>query len=107
MDNVTDADFATTVLEASKSKPVIVDFWAIWCGPCRAVAPILEDIYSQYSEKIEIVKLNTDENLQTSLAYNITSIPTMIVFVDGKAVKTMIGAKPKPAILADLAPWIK
>lgn len=106
MDNVTDADFATKVLEASNNKPVLSDFWATWCAPCRAVAPILEDIASQYSEKISIVKLDTDENPKTSIAYNITSIPTLLLFFDGQVVKTIIGAKSKQALLKELEPWL-
>ena len=106
MKNVTDKDFTVNVLEASKTKPVLVKFTAIWCGPCRAMAPILENITSEYSDKIEIFDLDTDENSKTALVYNITSIPTMMVFVDGKVAKTMIGAKPKQGILNDLAPWL-
>ena len=107
MDNVTDADFATNVLEASKSKPVMLKFTAKWCAPCRALTPILEDIASEYSDKITIYDLDTDENSKTALVYNITSIPTMMVFIDGQVVKTMVGAKPKQGILTDLAPWLK
>lgn len=75
--------------------------------PVQGVAPILEDIASEYSEKISIVKLDTDKNPKTALAYNITSIPTLLVFIDGQVVKTIIGAKPKQALLKDLAPWLK
>lgn len=104
--NVTDATFQSQVLDASKNKPVLVKFSAIWCGPCRAMAPILDDISKDYSDKINIFELDTDENIKTASAYNITSIPTMMVFVDGIVVKTIIGAKPKAALKTDLASWI-
>jgi len=101
---VTDASFQADVL--SSSKPVLVDFWAEWCGPCRAVGPILDQIAEQHGDKIEIVKLNVDENPQSAAAYQITSIPAMKVFQNGEVVKTIIGAKPKPALEADLAAFI-
>jgi len=88
------------------STPVLVDFWAEWCGPCRAVGPILEDISNEYGSKIKIVKLNTDEESAIALKYGITSIPTMNVFVNGEVVKTIVGAKPKPAILKELESFI-
>lgn len=101
---VTDASFDADVLKSSK--PVLVDFWAEWCGPCRAVGPILDQILSEHGDKLEIVKLNVDENPQTAAAYQITSIPAMKVFQNGEVVKTIIGAKPKPALEADLAAFI-
>lgn len=100
---VTDASFADDVLLSDK--PVVVDFWAEWCGPCKMVAPILEEIASQ-NDGIVIAKLNVDENPQTAAAYGITSIPTMSIFKGGQIVKTIIGAKPKVALLADLAPYL-
>lgn len=96
---VTDASFAEDVLMSDK--PVIVDFWAEWCGPCKMIAPILEEIAAE-NDAITVVKLNVDENPQTAAAYGITSIPTMNVFKGGEIVKTIIGAKPKAALLADL-----
>ncbi len=102
--DVTDSTFDSEVM-ASK-KPVMVDFWAEWCGPCRAVSPILDQIASEHSDKISVVKLNVDENPETALKYQITSIPTMKVFQGGEVVKTVIGAKPKPALEADLQPFI-
>ena len=100
---VTDASFADDVLMSDK--PVVVDFWAEWCGPCKLVAPILEEIAGS-NEGIVIAKLNVDENPQTSMSYGITSIPTMNVYQGGQVVKTIIGAKPKAALLADLAPYL-
>ena len=100
---VTDASFADDVLLSAK--PVVVDFWAEWCGPCKMVAPILEEIAAA-NESIVIAKLNVDENPQTSASYSITSIPTLNVFQDGKIVKTIVGAKPKAALLAELAPYL-
>jgi len=101
MREVTDASFEQDVLKAEK--PVLVDFWAGWCAPCRRVAPILEQIQAEHGDKLEIVKLNVDENPETAMRYQVTSIPAMKVYSGGEVVKTVIGAKPKPAIEADLA----
>jgi thioredoxin 1 len=101
---VTDANFDTDVL--ASDKPVVVDFWAEWCGPCRMVSPILEEIAAENTDKITVAKLNVDENPKTAASYGITSIPTMNVYSGGEVVKTIIGAKPKAALLADLAPYL-
>lgn len=102
--DVTDATFADEVLNSDKT--IMVDFWAEWCGPCRAVSPILDQIAAEHAEKIQIVKLNVDDNPQTAMKYQITSIPAMKVFRGGEVVKTVIGAKPKPALEADLAEFL-
>jgi thioredoxin 1 len=102
--SVTDATFQDDVLNSEKT--ILVDFWAEWCGPCRAVGPILDQIAAEHAEKIEIVKLNVDENPQTAAKYQITSIPAMKVYQGGQVVKTVIGAKPKPALEADLAAYL-
>ena len=102
---VTTADFDSVVLKSAT--PVLVDFWAEWCGPCRAVGPILEEISNEYGDKLKIVKLNTDEEGSIAMKYGISSIPTMNVFVSGEIVKTIVGAKPKPALLKDLENFIK
>ncbi len=100
---VSDASFSDDVLLSEK--PVVVEFWAEWCGPCKMVAPILEKIASE-NDSIVIAKLNVDENPQTAADYGITSIPTMNVYSSGQVVKTIIGAKPKAALLADLAEYL-
>jgi thioredoxin 1 len=98
--NVTAANFTEVVLNSEK--PVLVDFWAEWCGPCRMVGPILDEIGAEYADKITIVKVNVDEEPHLAAEYQITGIPAMKVFQSGKIVKEMVGAKPKPALLADL-----
>ena len=101
---VTDATFSDEVLKSDKT--ILVDFWAEWCGPCRAVSPILDQIAAEHGDKLEIVKLNVDDNPQTAMKYQITSIPAMKVYRGGEVVKTVIGAKPKPALEADLAEFL-
>jgi len=101
---VTDETFVDDVL--TSDKPVLVDFWAEWCGPCKMVGPVLEEIAAEHSEKLTVVKLNIDENPQTARDYQIMSIPTMSVFAGGKVVKSIIGAKPKAAILRDLSDYL-
>ena len=101
---VTTATFDAEVLKSST--PVLVDFWAEWCGPCRAVGPILEEISNEYGSKLKIVKLNTDEESAIAIKYGVTSIPMLNVYVNGEVVKTIIGAKPKPALLKELEAFI-
>jgi thioredoxin 1 len=101
---VTDASFVDDVLNSSDT--IMVDFWAEWCGPCKAVSPILDAIASEHSDKIKIVKLNVDDNPEMAMKYQITSIPAMKVFRGGEVVKTIIGAKPKAALESDLAAYL-
>jgi thioredoxin 1 len=102
--NVTDETFEADVLK--NDKPVVVDYWAEWCGPCRQVSPVLEEIASEHADKIDVVKLNVDDNPVTSQRYRILNIPTLSVFKDGEVVKEIVGARPKSALLRELADFI-
>jgi thioredoxin 1 len=97
---VTDKNFQAEVIESEV--PVLVDFWAPWCGPCRRVSPVVEEIAKEQGEDLKVVKMNIDENQQTAIAFNVMSIPTLILFRYGLASKTVIGAYPKRKIEAQL-----
>ena len=100
---ITDSNYKEILAEG---KPVVVDFWAPWCGPCRMVSPVLDEIQSENPDKITILKLNVDENPELAMKYQITSIPAMKVFQGGEVKTTIIGAKPKFALEQDLAAFI-
>ena len=102
--DVTDATFKSDVIDSDKT--VVVDFWATWCGPCRMVAPVLDEIAGEHKDKITVAKLDIDVNQQTAQRYQVMSIPTMIVFQNGRPVKQIVGARPKAALLNDLADYL-
>jgi thioredoxin 1 len=100
--NVSDDNFQAEVLE--NEQPVLVDFWAPWCGPCRVVAPVLEEIAAEQADKLRVVKLNVDDNQRTAAQFGVMSIPTMILFKNGQPAKTIVGAYPKKRLEAELEP---
>lgn len=92
--NVTDASFENDVLKSSE--PVLIDFWATWCGPCRAIAPVVEQLAGEYAGKVKVAKVNIDENTKIPTQYDVRSIPTLLLFKEGKVVGQIVGAAPKP-----------
>jgi len=101
---ITDAGFEADVV--GSAKPVVLDFWAPWCGPCRMMEPVLHEIAEEFGDKITIGKLNVDENPAVAQKFDILSIPTLLVFVNGEVSKKLVGAMPKKRLLEELAPWI-
>ena len=95
---INDMDFKEDVTKASK--PVVVDFWAPWCGPCKMLGPVLEEIEKELGEKVEFLKMNVDENPVTSQTYKISSIPTVVIFKNGEVANTLVGFRPKQEIVA-------
>jgi thioredoxin len=104
IESVTDAEFDAQVLKSGK--PVLVDFWAEWCGPCKQVQPILDEIAGQHGDKITFLKMNVDENPVTPSSYRVTGIPTLNVYQNGEVVKSIVGARPKAALLNELSDYI-
>jgi thioredoxin 1 len=101
---VTEQNFHTEVLQSQV--PVLVDFWAAWCGPCRAIAPTVEELAKEYAGKLKVVKLDVDENQEISIRYGVQSIPTLMLFKGGQAAERLVGAYPKAAIVSKIQPHL-
>lgn len=102
---ITDANFEQEVIKSDI--PVLIDFWAVWCGPCKAIAPIMTELAAEYEGRLKVGKLDIDNNQEVSVKYGIRSIPTLLLFKDGKIVDQIVGAVPKAQIVAKLSPHIK
>ncbi len=102
---ITDANFEQEVIKSEI--PVLIDFWAVWCGPCKAIAPIMTELAAEYEGRLKVGKLDIDNNQEVSVKYGIRSIPTLLLFKDGKIVDQIVGAVPKAQIVAKLSPHIK
>lgn len=98
--DINDANFESEVLNCDK--PVVVDFWATWCGPCRKLSPVLDEVANEFGEKVKFVKVNTDENLKTAKDYAISGLPSLLVFKNGKAVERLVGLMPKSSIISNI-----
>lgn len=106
MIDVNEQSFESEVIRASFTQPVLVDFWAPWCGPCKAIAPTLEELANELDGKLQIAKVNIDDNDAVAAEYGVRAIPTMILFKGGKVAETLVGMMPKPTIKAKLAPHV-
>jgi thioredoxin 1 len=104
--SVSDSTFQSEVIEASKTQPVLVDFWAIWCRPCLALAPTVAEIANEYSGKLKVLKMNVDENINTPGQFNIRGIPTLLLFKGGQIAEQIVGALPKDQITRALTPHL-